>query len=301
MTPDFIEAYDAGRGALVWTVDVADLETPVAAFLKLAHGQPHSFLLESVEGGAARGRYSIIGMAPDLVWRCQDGKAALNRNALAAPDAFVTDERPALESLRALVAENRMTLPPGVPPMCGGLFGYLGYDMVRLMERLPAENPDVLGLPDAILTRPTLFAVFDTVEGRADAGGAGLPGAGCGRGDRLGAGAGADRGGAGGARPPAAACGPRAGLAAAGPGPQHGARRLRGDGDAHEGTTSSPATSSRRCRASASPPHSRCRPSRCIARCGGSTRRRSCISSISAISASLAAARRSWCACATAR
>ena len=164
MTPEFAAAYDAGKGALVWTVDVADLETPVATFLKLAHGQPHSFLLESVEGGATRGRYSIIGMTPDLLWRCQDGKAALNRNALAAPDAFVADERPPLESLRALVAENRMTLPPGVPPMCGGLFGYLGYDMVRLMERLPAKNQDVLGLPDAILMRPTLFAVFDTVK-----------------------------------------------------------------------------------------------------------------------------------------
>ncbi len=162
--PDFVTAYDAGQGALVWTVDVADLETPVAAFLKLAHGQPHSFLLESVEGGAARGRYSIIGMAPDLLWRCRGGKPELNRVALTDPDAFVPDDRPALESLRALVAENRLTLPPGVPPMLGGLFGYLGYDMVRLMERLPAKNQSDLGLPDAVLMRPTLFAVFDTVN-----------------------------------------------------------------------------------------------------------------------------------------
>jgi anthranilate synthase component I len=164
MTPEFTTAYEAGEGALVWTVDVADLETPVATFLKLAHGQPHSFLLESVEGGATRGRYSIIGMAPDLVWRCRNGKAELNRDALTVSDAFVIDDRPALESLRALVSENRMVLPPGVPPMCGGLFGYLGYDMVRLMERLPDKNQDVLDLPDAILMRPTLFAVFDTVK-----------------------------------------------------------------------------------------------------------------------------------------
>ena len=164
MTPDFAAAYAAGCNSIVSTVDVADLETPVAVFLKLAHGTPNSFLLESVEGGAARGRYSIVGMAPDLIWRCRAGRAEVNRNALAAPHAFAADGRPVLDSLRALVAECRMVLPPGVPPMCGGLFGYLGYDMVRLMERLPDKNPDPLGLPEGVMMRPTLFAVFDTVR-----------------------------------------------------------------------------------------------------------------------------------------
>ena len=164
MTPEFAAAYGAGQGSLVAISDVADLQTPVAAFLKLAHGQPYSFLLESVEGGATRGRYSIIGMAPDLVWRCRNGQAEVNRNALSAPHAFVPDEGSALDSLRRVIAACRMAVPPGVPPMCGGLFGYLGYDMVRLMERLPDKNADLLGLPDAIMTRPTLFAVFDTVR-----------------------------------------------------------------------------------------------------------------------------------------
>jgi anthranilate synthase component 1 len=164
MTPDFAAAYEAGQGALVWTVEIADLETPVASFLKLAHGQPNSFLLESVEGGASRGRYSIVGMAPDLVWRCRAGRAELNRNALAAPHAFVAEALPPLDSLRALIGQNKMVLPPGVPPMCGGLFGYLGYDMVRLMERIPDKNSDPLGLPEALMMRPTLFAVFDTVR-----------------------------------------------------------------------------------------------------------------------------------------
>ena len=164
MTPEFAAAYQAGQGSLVAGSDVADLQTPVAAFLKLAHGQPYSFLLESVEGGAARGRYSIIGMAPDLVWRCRDGRAEVNRNALAAPHAFSPEAGGVLDSLRRVIAGSRMAVPAGVPPMCGGLFGYLGYDMVRLMERLPDKNPDPLGLPDAIMTRPTLFAVFDTVR-----------------------------------------------------------------------------------------------------------------------------------------
>src|SRR6201996_3361303 len=150
----FRSAHDAGRGSLVWRSDVADLETPVAAFLKLAHGRPNSFLLESVEGNAARGRYSIIGMEPDLIWRCRDGRAEVNRHALSAPHAFVADPRPALDSLRATIAETRLDVPASLPPMAGGLVGYLGYDMVRLMERLPVISPDVVGVPDALMLRP---------------------------------------------------------------------------------------------------------------------------------------------------
>ena len=147
----------------VWT-GVSDLETPVAAFLKLAHGQANSFLLESIEGGTARGRYSVIGMAPDLIWRCRDGRAELNRHALSAPHAFTQEAAAPLDSLRALLLESRADLPPGLPPMAGGIVGYLGYDMVRHMERLATENPDPLGLPEAILLRPTLFAIFDNVR-----------------------------------------------------------------------------------------------------------------------------------------
>jgi len=149
---------------LAWWTGVADLETPVAAYLKLAHGHKNTFLLESIEGGSARGRYSVIGMAPDLIWRCRAGVAEINRHARSAPHAFVPDTRPALQSLRALVAETRLVLPSGLPPMIGGLFGYLGYDMVRLMEKLPEQAADDLGLPEALLLRPTLFAVFDNVR-----------------------------------------------------------------------------------------------------------------------------------------
>lgn len=157
-------AYEAGRGSLVWRKTVADLETPVAAFLKLAHGRANSFLLESVEGGAARGRYSIIGMQPDVVWRCQDGRAAMNRHALSAPHAFVAEAKAPLDSLRSLIAESQLEVPPHMPPMAGGLVGYLGYDMVRQMERLPAKNRDAIGVPEGIMLRPTLLAIFDNVN-----------------------------------------------------------------------------------------------------------------------------------------
>jgi anthranilate synthase component 1 len=149
---------------IAWWEGVADLETPVGAFLKLAHGQPNAFLLESIEGGAARGRYSVIGMAPDIIWRCRNGVAEINRVALSAPHAFTPDNRKPLESLRALIAESQLTVPPELPPMAGGLTGYLGYDMVRQMERLPEKNADTLGLPEAIMLRPTLFAIFDNVR-----------------------------------------------------------------------------------------------------------------------------------------
>lgn len=161
---EFRADYEQGRGRLLWSKGVADLETPVAAFLKLAHGKPNTFLLESVEGGASRGRYSIIGLYPDLIWRCRAGRAELNRDARAAPFAFVPEAAAPLDSLRVLIAESRLDVPEGLPPMCGGLIGYLGYDMVRLMEALPDKNRDDLGIPEGQMARPSLFAIFDNVN-----------------------------------------------------------------------------------------------------------------------------------------
>ncbi len=161
---DFIQRYDAGEAQLVWTGLVADLETPVSVMLKLADGRPYSFLLESVEGGAVRGRYSIIGLKPDLIWRCHGERAEINRTARAELEAFSPCAAPALTSLGDLLGESRIDIPAPLPPMASGLFGYMGYDAVRLMERLPDNNPDVLGIPDAVFMRPTVVAVFDNVE-----------------------------------------------------------------------------------------------------------------------------------------
>ena len=164
----FAATYDAGHPQVVWTELVADLETPVSAMLKLADGRANSFLLESVEGGAIRGRYSFMGFKPDLIWRCRRGVAEINREARFDEAAFapcpVGARDGALASLRAVVAESRIDLPDGLPPMAAGLVGYMGYDMVRLVERLPDANPDVLGVPDALLLRPTIICVFDAVQ-----------------------------------------------------------------------------------------------------------------------------------------
>ena len=160
----FAERYGRGEAQVVWTTLVADLETPVSAFLKLGGGKPLSFLLESVEGGAVRGRHSIIGIEPDLVWRTQGGKAEINRTARTKQDAFTPCPEPPLAALRALISESRIELPDSLPPMAAGVFGYLGYDMVRLMEELPPANPDPIGIPDAVMLRPTLIVVFDAVK-----------------------------------------------------------------------------------------------------------------------------------------
>jgi anthranilate synthase component 1 len=162
----FAEAYARNEPVLVWTTLVADLETPVSAMMKLADGRPMSFLFESVEGGAVRGRYSFIGLKPDVIWRCQGGKAELNRNARFDLDDFEAVEAAPLASLRALIAESRVPIPAPLPPMASGLFGYLGYGMIGQVERLPDANPDTLGVPDALLIRPSVVAIFDNVLDR---------------------------------------------------------------------------------------------------------------------------------------
>ncbi len=162
---DFAGRYTAGANQVVWTRLVADLDTPVALMLKLTEARKDSFLLESVTGGEVRGRYSVMGMKPDLIWECRGATARLNRSARFDSEAWVEEAADPLASLRALIAESRIALPPELPPMAAGLFGYLGYDMVRLVEHLPHVNPDPIGLPDAVLLRPSVVLVVDGVKG----------------------------------------------------------------------------------------------------------------------------------------
>ncbi len=161
----FEDAYLDGETQLVRTVLVGDLETPVSAFLKLtAEDGRNAFLLESVEGGTVRGRYSIIGLMPDVIWRCRGFDAEINRNALTDRTHFEPCGKPPLAALRDLLAESAIPGDRTLPPMANGVFGYLGYDMVRHMERLGEPNPDALGVPDAIMVRPTVMVIFDSVK-----------------------------------------------------------------------------------------------------------------------------------------
>jgi anthranilate synthase component 1 len=160
----FAPLHDQGRTTVVWTTLVGDLETPFSAYMKIAAGRDHCILLESVEGGAVRGRYSMIAFDPDLVFRARGEAGEINRRFAVDRTAFEPTEGRSLDVVRDLVHAGEFEMPPGLPPMAAGMFGYLGYDMVRQMEEIGAPNPDALGLPDAILVRPRTVLVFDAVK-----------------------------------------------------------------------------------------------------------------------------------------
>ena len=162
---DFARGHAAGLNQVVYTRLAADLDTPVSLMLKLTGAAQDAFILESVTGGEVRGRYSIVGMKPDVIWQCHGDTSRINRAARFDPTAFEPLEGDPLTTLRALIAESRIDLPADLPAASAGLFGYLGYDMIRLVEHLPNVNPDPLGLPDAVLMRPSVVAVLDGVKG----------------------------------------------------------------------------------------------------------------------------------------
>jgi anthranilate synthase component I len=162
---EFERNWKLGKNQLVWTRLAADLDTPVSLMLKLGEARTDTFMLESVTGGEVRGRYSIIGMKPDLIWRCRGTASEINREARFDAQAFKPMAQDPLQAIRDLVAECAIDMPEGLPAVSSGLFGYLGYDMIRLVEHLPNVNPDPIGVPDAILMRPSLVAVLDGVKG----------------------------------------------------------------------------------------------------------------------------------------
>jgi anthranilate synthase component 1 len=157
-----LSALAAGRPALVWRRQVADTETPVAAALKLIEPGRGDFLLESVEGGAVRGRHSLLGLAPDLMFRATGDRAEINRRWLTDRTAFEDAAQPTLPAFRDLVASCRMdAVPPELPRALACLVGYFGYETVGLVEDLPRAEREGLGLPDMVFVRPTVVLIFD--------------------------------------------------------------------------------------------------------------------------------------------
>jgi len=168
ITPDFgsvAERIERGETCVIQARRVDDLLTPVAAYLRLAADQANTFLLESVEGGAWRGRYSAIGLDPDLLWQCRDGMASEARDRNVASRRFTPIDGDPMTALRAVIEAAHCPLPDDAPPLASGLFGYVGYDMVRYLEHLPeGAAPDPLGLPESILLRPRTMVVFDALK-----------------------------------------------------------------------------------------------------------------------------------------
>ncbi len=159
-----LEALGQGRPALVWRKLVADTVTPVGAALRLIEEGRGDFLLESVEGGEVRGRYSLLGLDPDLVFRAYGDDAAINRSWRSDSEAFVPCKSGTLEAMRALLGECRIDVPEDLPPALACLVGYFGYETIGLVERLPRPEKQALDLPDMLFARPTLLLVFDSLK-----------------------------------------------------------------------------------------------------------------------------------------
>lgn len=160
------DQYDKGKAQLLWRVYHNDCLTPVAAALRLNIEQPYHFLLESVEGGSRRGRYSVIGLAPDAVWRFRGQRAQRNDQMESDEDAFVNEADDVLTSLRRFLDDSRLPMPPSLPSIAHGVFGYLAYDTIRHVEkRLCDASPhqDTLDLWDGVWMRPRMMLVFDSV------------------------------------------------------------------------------------------------------------------------------------------
>ncbi len=153
------------KPALVWRRRIADTETPVSAALKLFEPGRGDFILESVEGGETRGRHSLIGIAPDLVFRAQGASAEINRNWLHDREAFAPETASALDALRSLIESCRIPdVPSELPPALACLVGYFGYETIGLVETLPRAPQSPLELPDMLFVRPTVLLVFDRLK-----------------------------------------------------------------------------------------------------------------------------------------
>lgn len=159
----FAQAFERGHSQLVWASVPADLDTPVSAMLRLMQADAPCFLLESVEKGEIRGRYSVIGLMPDLIWKCQGETSEIFYCDTMDSARSVPCEKPPLEAFRELYEASKVDIPPELPPMAAGLVGYMGYDMVKLMERLPDTKPDSIGIPDSCFIRPKIMVIFDAV------------------------------------------------------------------------------------------------------------------------------------------
>jgi anthranilate synthase component I len=162
--PDFREFQRlAKQGNLIPVYDVfsADLLTPVSAYLRIAQGARYSFLLESVEGGEKIARYTFAGANPEEVFRYANGACVMESR-----DRLVWEERDPVSFLRSRIERFHPVRLPGLPPLVAGAIGYFSYDMVRLIERLPRQLRDEIGLYDAMLMFYHGIVAFDHVQHR---------------------------------------------------------------------------------------------------------------------------------------
>ncbi|MCX8035681.1 MAG: anthranilate synthase component I [Candidatus Sumerlaeia bacterium] len=158
---EFAEKARAGNLIPVYEEILADMETPVSAFLKIAGQSRHAFLLESVEQGENIGRFSFLGSDPELVFECRGKQVTITEQG---ERRRIEVERAPLNQLREVLRRYRPVPDPELPPFTGGVVGYVSYDMVRDFERLPSLKPDDIGAPDAHFILADTFVIFDHVK-----------------------------------------------------------------------------------------------------------------------------------------
>ncbi len=160
---EFLSKFKRKENQILWTTLKSDLDTPVSTYLKLCEKKTNSFLLESVQDGTYRGRYSIIGFDPDLIWTCKKG-IAYKKKLKKKNSKFIKDDKKPLLSLQNLINSSKINLPKHLPPMSAGLIGYLGYETIEQYEKLPKRKKNIINIPDGFFIRPTTLAIFDNIK-----------------------------------------------------------------------------------------------------------------------------------------
>ena len=162
----FIDNYIRNIPQILSHQIVADTETPVSTLLKISKNEKYSFLLESVEGGDQRGRYSLLGCKPDIIWKVKNGKVSITTNCKYIKDNVSADLNP-IQSLRNILQLSKIQRDFNKTPY-PVLVGYLGYPMIQYMEKIILSNPDTLNIPEAVMIRPKIVAVFDNIKDTID-------------------------------------------------------------------------------------------------------------------------------------
>ncbi len=160
---DFLKKIKKHNNQLIWTTLKSDLDTPVSTYLKLCNKITNSFLLESVQDGTYRGRYSIIGFNPDIIWKCKNG-IAYKKIIRKDVGKFIKEKHSPLKSLQNLINSSKIKLPTHLPPMSAGLIGYLGYETIEQYETLPPRKKSNINVPDGFFIRPKTLAIFDDIK-----------------------------------------------------------------------------------------------------------------------------------------
>ena len=159
---NFIKKYNENIPQILTHKIIADTETPISTLLKVSHKEKYSFLLESVEGGDQRGRFSLLGCDPDLIWKVKNRKVSIKTFDFNLDEKILQITNP-IKSLKELlklskIESQNLDVPYPV------LVGYLGYSMIEFMEKINLTNPETLEIPDSLMIRPKLVAVFDNIK-----------------------------------------------------------------------------------------------------------------------------------------